>query len=310
MAFKEIKRQHYVPETYLRHFSKGESGKHFINVLPVESLEEDKIKKINISNLCLQNDFYTLPGDTSGERLAIENFYNMNWEKHYNKIYALLINPEKHIVTSVERELIISTVVTMLFRNAKFPNSINSFISNGLRQVYLKCKRDGNEHFIFCEEKISIKEKTLQQVLNEYETNSRPGRVLQQIKAALKCVTLRILKDGIWVSKLTDDESEFITSDNPVSCVNIGVSGRISPLDPTNTLHLPLDSKHRLSLFPYAENRTKHIVFRENLKGDIGTDQSIVNYSHQHRNAERFLLGTHSGLTKLVNMIEATNSPL
>ena len=115
MSNNETKRQHYVPRTYLKHFAREQDGKYFIKALPVANFQADKMQEISITDVCLQKDIYTLPGETVEERMLLEKFYADNYESQYDKIYQLLIDPSKKTISDDERELIISTVVTMLF---------------------------------------------------------------------------------------------------------------------------------------------------------------------------------------------------
>ena len=43
-----VKRQHYVPRTYLKHFSVQSGDKYFIDALPTETTETDKIFNSNM----------------------------------------------------------------------------------------------------------------------------------------------------------------------------------------------------------------------------------------------------------------------
>ena len=44
MANNEIKRQHYVPRTYLKNFATEREGKYFIKALPIANFQADKIQ--------------------------------------------------------------------------------------------------------------------------------------------------------------------------------------------------------------------------------------------------------------------------
>jgi hypothetical protein len=136
MTNKESRRQHYVPRTYLKHFASERDGKYFIKVLPIANFQVDKIQEISITDACLQKDVYTLPGETLEERMLLEKFYADNYESQYDKIYQLLINSEKVRITDEERELIISTVVTMFYRTTKWINQHNELMNRVFEHLF------------------------------------------------------------------------------------------------------------------------------------------------------------------------------
>ncbi len=309
MSTIEVKRQHYVPRTYLKHFSTERSGEFFIKALPTTDYIEGRIIELNISNICLQKDLYTLPGDTAEERMLIEKFYSDNYEVHYNKIYEILIDPDKKTLTDEERELIISTVITMFYRTTKWINLHNEFSNRVLEQAYFMCQQTGKDYFMFEKQKISVAGKTLEQLQKENKYENRPAQILTQLQVALRLIKLRTIRDGIYVSKLVDENCEFITSDNPVVYSNIN-SGHAAPFDPTNILKLPLDNKHMLFLMPYSDKETKHLILRHNVSGTTCFTEKLTSNYEQFRNSERFLLGSDSSLKGYLATKEISERPL
>lgn len=309
MSTIEVKRQHYVPRTYLKHFSTERSGEFFIKALPTTDCIEGRIIELNISNICLQKDLYTLPGDTAEERMLIEKFYSDNYEVHYNKIYEILIDPDKKTLTDEERELIISTVITMFYRTTKWINLHNEFSNRVLEQAYFMCQQTGKDYFMFEKQKISVAGKTLEQLQKENKYENRPAQILTQLQVALRLIKLRTIRDGIYVSKLVDENCEFITSDNPVVYSNIN-SGHAAPFDPTNILKLPLDNKHMLFLMPYSDKETKHLILRHNVSGTTCFTEKLTSNYEQFRNSERFLLGSDSSLKGYLATKEISERPL
>jgi hypothetical protein len=62
-----VKRQHYVPRTYLKHFSNQKGDEFYIKALPIDNPQPTKIFEINTQNVCLQRGLYTLTGKTVEE---------------------------------------------------------------------------------------------------------------------------------------------------------------------------------------------------------------------------------------------------
>ena len=309
MANNETKRQHYVPRTYLKHFAREQDGKYFIKALPISNFQADKIQEISIADVCLQKDIYTLPGETIEERMLLEKFYAENYESQYDKIYHILIDPEKKTITDEERELIISTVVTMFYRTTKWISQHNELMNRVFDQAFYLCQQTGKDYFTFEGAKISIADKSLEQLQKEYRIESRPAQVITQLQVALRLIKVRSVRDGIYVSKLIDDDCEFVTSDNPVSYNNLNCE-QVAPFDPGNILTLPLDRKHKLFLMPYSDEETKHHLTRHNVSGTMCFSEKLTSNYEQSTNAERFMLGNETALLSYLQTKEATKKPL
>ena len=304
----EVKRQHYVPRTYLKNFSTKRGEEFYIKALPSNNCIDDAIYESNTSNVCLQKKLYTLPGETEQQRMLIEKFYSDNYETYYNDIYAILTDSTKKKLTEDERELIISTVVTMFYRTTKWINQHNDFFYRVLENAYTLAEDNGYEYFMFEKEKISIADKTFEQLHQEYKYESRPAQVITQLDVALKLINWRIEKDTIMIIKLMDD-SEFITSDNPV--IYAGIQGKsLAPFDAENILKLPLDSKHLLLLMPYGDEENKLNISRSERTGTMSQTSKLTSNYSQFLNSERFLLGTETGLKSYISTKEETERPL
>ena len=301
MSEKETKRQHYVPRAYLKNFSIKKGKGFFTKVVPVKELNENKIIESNITNICLQSDLYTLTGTTEKERLFLENFYSDNFESHFTHVYNILIDPTKKEVTTGERELIISTVVTMLYRTTKWLNTHNEFTNRVIERIYQLCQETEKDYYIEGGKKISIAGKTLEQLKQENITNNREAQVLIQLDVALKLIELRKNRDGIFVITLIDDNLEFITSDNPVIYSNPNEKTQIAPFDPSNILKLPLDNKHILYLMPYPDPETQNLIMRSSYKHPSATTEKMCSNYEQFQNAERFIIGSEYGIKDFLN---------
>jgi hypothetical protein len=295
MIKKETYRQHYVPRTYLKRFSLNRRNEFFINAVPLSNLEEKRIYEANIAKICFEKNIYTLLGDTEEKRMLIENFYSENYETYYDKIYNILTDPNKKSITEEERELIISTVVTMFYRTSRWMNIHNDLVERSFYKIYGLCKQTGQDSFKFGGQNISIIGKTVKQLIKEYKIESRPIQAIEQLRIAFKLIRLRKASDAIYVIKLNDTDYEFITSDHPVTYSNIN-EGKAIPFDPTNILSIALDNKHRLYLMPESDKATSHIISRTYVTGTACSLETLMANHDQFRNAERFLLGTSSSL--------------
>lgn len=305
-----VKRQHFVPRTYLKHFGFNKGEESYIHVLPRLEQTPDKIFESNVKNVAVQRHLYTLPGETIEQKMAIEKFYSDELEVHYDHIYELLINPEQKTITDKQRELVISTIITMFYRTTKWLSQHNGFMNEVFRKAYSLCEQTGRKYFLFEDRKISIEGKSLEQLTAEFNSEQQPSMVMTQLEAASKLITLRINNfDGIVVSKLGEDGAQFITSDNPVSASNIN-HDHVMPFDPTNLLKLPLDSKHVLMIMPNGERETKNTIFRNVQKGAMSENQRLSSNYQQMQLSERFLFGQKTALEGYLSTKERTEKPL
>lgn len=309
MAKQETRRQHFVPRTYLKRFASQRGNEFFIHALSNAEPKEDKIFELNIANAGVQKDLYTLPGENEAQRQMIENFYSDNFETHYEQLYEILTNQDKTEVNAGERELIIGTVVTMLYRTTKWINSHNQFMERVLTDMYHLTKQVNKDYFMFEKEKISIKDRTLDQLIDEYKLESKPSQLMTQLDVAIRLLQVRGKADGIYVIRLSGNDHEFITCDNPVSYFRVGVN-EIMPFDPRNVLSLPLDKKHLLMLMPYTDDQTKHLIMRTTFDGKMALNQKITSNFTQWRNSERFILGGRESILSYLATKEETEKPL
>ncbi|MBZ4043712.1 DUF4238 domain-containing protein [Flavobacterium hibisci] len=303
-----VKRQHFVPRTYLKHFAVEKGQEYIISVLPNNVETPDKIFEANIKTIAVERNLYTLPGETIEQKMAVEKFYSDEFEQHYNTIYNILVDSEKRVISQVERELIISTVVTMYYRTTKWVNASRGLMSRVFNQVFLLCKQTGKDYFKFEGEKISIAGRTLEEFTKDYNDERQPGMILTQLETALKLIPLRLKNDAIMVVKL-DEADEFITSDNPVIASNLS-GEKFMPFDPQNTLKLPLDNKHILMLIPEGIAGQENLIFRKTSKAAFSTMDKLVGNFQQMNNSEKFVFGSKTALESYLRTKKETESPI
>lgn len=309
MAGEKVIRQHFVPQTYLKRFGIEVNGSSRVRAVPTNDLKTEKIFESSTANICLKKNLYTLPGNTPEETMLLEKFYAENYESKYSQVYDLLINSEKMTLTPAERELIISTVVTMLYRTTKWINQHNEFLCRVLERAYSLANEVGKDYILFDSQKISIAGKTLKQLQDEGTVEHRPIQVMIQLRVALSLLNNRLKHDAIQVGKLADGE-ELITSDNPVLYYQEG-NPRPKPFDSRNILELPIDSKHVLMLMPFAEDEDEKLhISRVTYPAQISKTQKITSNHNQYLNAEQFIIGSNNALTDFVQIKETVEAPL
>jgi len=114
------------------------------------------------------------------------------------------------------------------------------------------------------------------------------------IEQTMQLTRLRVLNDFISIVKARDG-FEFLTSDNPVSFKASGSPRRAIPFDPTNSLWMPIDSKHLLQLEPWADQLPGMTMGRMP-DGPFAGTMTSMNNSFQEAQCDKYLIGTMSGL--------------
>ena len=290
---------HFVPQTYLKRFAreikKGNKSVFLINSLNTHTLN---IKEIDIRDVCYEKNLYRLEGDRPEERQFIELMYRLLFEDGYNSLYSKLSNEHEIYLTPEERDNVIGFVVSMFYRNTVW-NRIHDQLSNEIldRAFYHK-ERTGIDVFVKDGQEISIANMTLDEAKKKDKVQTRQLSAVIAPEKIFQLTQLRRTTDIISVHKLPDG-FEFVTSDHPVLPTNKeGV--HLIPMDPTNTLYLPIDTKHLLCL-THCKDFTgidKNMIGRmpaNNLLAKVYTNMN--NKGHLHY-TERWIFGSDNELKK------------
>jgi hypothetical protein len=304
-----VKRQHFVPRTYLKHFSEQSGEKYFIHALPSDATEADNIFSSNITNVAFEKHLYTLPGETIEQKMAVEKLYSDEFEVHYDSIYKILTDPNKIEITSEERELIISTVVTMYYRTTKWVNASRNLMERVFESAFHLCEQSGVDYFNFENEKFSIAGKTLQEFTREFNKERQPGMILIQLETAFKLIALRMINDSICVNKIESENLEFVTSDNPVVAKN-NTPERFAPFDPTNILELPIDAKHKLMLIPECPKESMNMIFRKTSTAPFSEIEKLTTNYSQMQNSEKLVFGSKKALESYLVTKQESERPI
>ncbi len=290
----ETRRMHYVPRTYLKYFSTERKGDYFIDAL---NKETGTIFSPNINNICVEKDIYALPGETVEARQFLETMYGKLYECEYDDIYKVLMDPDKEFLTPSERYSIISFVVSMFYRNNSWNNFHNKFMDGVYERAFYTTQASGHDSFFLGDEEISIAGKSLEALQKENRKNVQPAIALSTAQHIFKLTRLRMVNDVVTVVKV-DGSYEFITSDNPVSAKGEDSKLHLIPMDPTNTLTMPINKHHLLLLRPWGHQLDKLMLGRMTENLTMGLLSVVSNNEYQKRQSDKFILGTKNGLIK------------
>lgn len=307
MEKQETKRQHYVPETYLNKFGTERKEKEF----QVFALNKERLNKsfpVNTSKICVETNLYTLDGHSEKERQLIEDFYGREIEQKYNDIYDLLTDDGVNEVTLDQKELIIATAITLLFRVTKWLTSHKNFVERAFEKGMQVAEQFGKDYFLFEGNKINFKEKSLKELVNEYAQKSKEENIITQLKLALRLIEIR-KSDTISVIKLEDETNSFVTSDNPIVLYNFK-SRFFAPFDPDNIISMPLNQKYKLTIYPNDGLYKQEYVSRIFHKGILAYTEMMTNNVEQFNNSERFIIGGFETLNGFEALLEKAQSPV
>lgn len=291
-------RQHYIPRSYLNNFSDNEGAKYFIYGCRRGS--NGKINRLSTKDVCLQKNLYTIPTNDESKKFMLEHFYGENVDAIYSEVYKVLTNDEVKFIDADMRLKIINTVLSFYFRTPKFLNEQNELTERMIRDISQMTKKD-EVSYRFLGEEIKFKKHEIESIIKEKKEKNRILFLSEHLRAYGKLVQLKLM-DGICVYKLIDN-SEFITSDNPIimrpfmdptgPSFDYGIlNNRINPFDVKNMIHLPLNNKYILTIMDRMDESIINTIQRL----DIRKIDSLMYNFDVEKFSHHWILGSKKGI--------------
>jgi hypothetical protein len=294
MQNQEVTKQHFVPRTYLKHFGHQEKGQDKIYRALRDDADPANVRQVSVASVCFQNDLYTLEGESSAERMALEDFYRTSVEDEYDALREILLDPQQKIASEELRGQVLHTVATMLMRTTKLLSHRNKVMDRVLEQMIMLNTYSENQSLRSNSKTASIKEKVLSKMRQDMRKQIQPSQAITQIELALQLGKAKEKDFGIVVLTIDEEAGEYITSDNPVFIRSL--DGLSTAFNPNAALRLPLSPKHMLWLMPKAHDLFKNYITRWFMSGDQAKlERMAANMTQQH-NAERWLLGNQDAV--------------
>ena len=293
------KHQHFIPRTYLKNFAHTQNGDTFL-IDAYGKTKGEVISNMSVADICVETDLYTLKHLEGNGKYKIEDFFSENIENKYPKIYRLLVEEKKQIISPEERVLIFYTTLSMYFRTPKILNQFVAFSANLIQQ--LKSEKDIDSIY-FLGYEFSLKDKSFAEIKKEIKETNRINFIKPQLALLEQFVSFKAF-DSLVVIELVG-EQEFITSDNPVEIRN-SLIPEFNLFDAGNSIYVPLDPKHALLIAPRLEKSIVNQVFyqRDNFFHHV-----ILNH-RVFENAERWVLGTRLGVRNFLEDEEKYTKPV
>lgn len=294
------KRQHFIPRSYLNNFADKLDEKYFIygKMKGADKVDEP----ISTKDICIEKNLYTLPTIDAERKFDLEHFYADNIDSVFPAILSLLKDKSTVIIDFETRLKIITTSLSLYFRTPKFLNIQNQFFVNVLKHAFEGTK-DDEVTISFLGEDLRIKREETEQIIKERRENNRIQFLVEHLESYERLVQSKLM-DDISVYHIYDD-SEFITSDNPVIIraqadpthpdfdEDEYFNQTINPFEKTNMIHLPIDRKTMLTIIPSSEKTTISASLR---RMEIGLLDVMIYNSDIERYSEKWILGSKDGI--------------
>jgi hypothetical protein len=258
MKKAETKKPNFVPKTYLKNFATRKNDDYYVNILKKDEAC-DKIIEINISDICAENHLLKLDGNNKSKQ-KLEDIYTDIFEKHYDSLFSVLTDDKVLEITDELKKSIVSAVVTMFYRTKKWSDLLGYHTDGNLNKIdQLRNQFKVDHYFNSKGLQLSFQNKTLEELEVSHKNITPIPLIITQLKVALKLIESKQF-DCINVYKIAD-ESEFITSDNPVLAINMQ-KVRTTHFDIENAYYLPISNKYLIAIFPKEELPSQNKIIR------------------------------------------------
>jgi hypothetical protein len=302
-------RQHFIPRSYLNNFADSENDKFFIHAKRSGS---DRILRLSTKDICVDKNLYTIPTEDEKKCFDIEHFYADKIDSVFPEVFKLLKDKTVNSIGFETRLKIIAAALSLYFRTPKFLNIQNQLFENIVSKCLDLTKQEEVTVKIFDEEIIINRNETVQ-FIKERKEHNRIKFLFQHLADYEKFVQSK-LKDNMAVYHIVD-ESEFITSDNPVIIRPYAdptqpdfdyeqyYRQQINPFDASNMIHLPLDKKTILTILPTTREHPSDYLQRMEIRK---VDVLMYNFDIQ-KYSENWVLGSKRGIEEHIGDQQSYN---
>ena len=258
MKKPEQKKHHFVPKTYLKNFATRKNDDYFVNVLH-KNEPGDKISEKNITDICAGKHLLKLTeNDKSKQRL--EDIYTDIFENHYDNLFSVLTDDSVLEITDELKKSVVSAVVTMFYKTKTWSDILGYHADENIKKIdQLRNQFKVDHYFNSKGVQVGFQNKTLEELEVSHKSITRIPLLITQLKVALNLIEAKQF-DCINVYKVVDD-SEFITSDNPVLAINMHKM-RTMHFDIENAYYMPISNKYLIAIFPNEELTSQNKIIR------------------------------------------------
>jgi len=258
MKKAETKKHHSVPKTYLKNFATRKNDDYYVNILKKDE-SCDKIVESKISDICAENHLLK-PDTTDKSKQKLEDIYTDIFENHYDNLFSVLTDDKVLEISNELKKSIVSAVVTMFYKTRKWNDLLGYHTDGNMQKIDQLRNQFKVDHYFNSQGlQVDFKDKTLEELEVSHKNITRIPLLITQLKVALKLIEAKQF-DCINVYKIADD-SEFITSDNPVLAINMQKM-RTKHFDVENAYYLPISNKYLIAIFPKDKLPSQNKIIR------------------------------------------------
>ncbi|GEM_PF-6199528 len=210
------KHQHFIPRTYLKYF-KNSPDSELINAF---NKENNVYKDIGLKDVCVEKNFYTLKHLKGEDSLVIEEYFDKEIERKFDKIYNLLITQKLRTVDIEQKLDILKVTLSMYFRT---PKKLNEFISNTDKLIDEWLNDQDIQDVNFFGFKINLQGKTKKNIQNELREHLRPNYLSIQLQLFEDFVNFKI-NDGLIFQA---NKPFFVTDDLTVNNMTLSLKENV-----------------------------------------------------------------------------------
>lgn len=279
--------QHYIPRSYLKNFAECKKKKKEVKCyVDVYYIKENLIRQqINTKTICYKKHLYTLQTKDDSKKYDLESYYANNVDAEFQKIYKLLIDPKKKILTKEEKLKVLYVCLSFYFRTPIHLNHINAFTDQHFDRLKLyanekgivKTKMFGGKK-IHVDELDKLREKEKEKSKSKFHIDHM-SKWMEFVQHKYECT--------INVIEIQDKDAYLITSDNPVIIRERRSNQFRGLFNPNNVITMPLDPKHFLEIHPNTVANDEYEIQR--LTHD--RDYVFTTNAMTEQNAENLLIG-------------------
>jgi hypothetical protein len=295
--------QHYVPKVYLKNFAVQKGSEYYVDVFDIDA---KRTFNSNISNICAEKDLYTIEDNNlKRDKLIVEKFYSDQIEPLYKKSYDILTNNKISYISHQLRLEILFGIFQLYTRNPQILKLSLKVHTNNIEHIYEKAIANREKGITYGKIDFSFREWSKKQIIKQIEE-----KIKKEFKERHLIGTKEVIEfhqnSKLEVAVIKDD-SNFITSDNPLTFQDITTKNS-HPLLKSKEFTIPLNHKYALTIL-HDNAKKLNTIYRHYIpNGSV----SMIN-SNIENQCSRFLIGSNAafeGYFRMKKILEDTSVDL
>lgn len=250
--------QHYVPRSYLKNFAEKKRKEFFVNVY---DKKENRYFQANIKKICSEINLYTLKenNNLTNDLFTIEKLYSNGFEPLYLKAYGILTNHSIYYISQLQRVEILIAIFQLYVRNPAILRRTISFHKREINKIYSESKKKGLKGITYLAEDFSFRDWSEKNIVDFFEDKLTNDFKENHIGGIGEIGNFH--ENAIFEISVIEDDSEFLTSDNPM-VLEDSISDNLHPLLKSKEFFLALNKKVSLKLY-HDNTKSPNRIYRK-----------------------------------------------